>query len=282
MPVTLGASSGGAFPQLTITQSQTWVPPQDGNVCIHLVGAGGGAFGGSQLTPRGGGAGAYAKIPTLAVTTSGSYTLVVGVGGVGGGFGDNGITGGNSTIAGTGLTGTKTCSGGTASSSSAVGNGGTVSGSGQSWAGYTGGAGGAGSGGGGGAVGVFATGMVGGNTSAHSMGGYQGIGGITDAASGGLVMSGYGIICGGSKRSYNVNLNQSAIANFQSVDPAGDLCGGGGVLIGAGYIYIRGADGGIGGGGGGGQSATGSGPGNPYSFGGFGGDGIILIQYLPW
>ena len=96
-------------------------------------------------------------------------------------------------------------------------------------------------------------------------------------------MSGYGIICGSSKRSYNVNLNfGTANYNFQTVAPAGDLCGGGGVLTGMGYRYIRGADGGIGGGGGGGQAASGTGPGNPYSFGGFGGDGIILIQYLPW
>ena len=41
----LGAAAGGAFPQLTITQSQTWVPPQDGTVCIHVVGAGGGGCG---------------------------------------------------------------------------------------------------------------------------------------------------------------------------------------------------------------------------------------------
>ena len=281
MPVTLGASSGGAFPQLTITQSQTWVPPQDGNVCIHLVGAGGGAFGGSQLTPRGGGAGAYAKIPTLAVTTSGSYTLVVGVGGVGGGFADNGITGGNSTIAGTGLTGTKTAGGGAGGASSATANGGTVSGSGESWAGFTGGAGKYS----GGAVGIYATGMVGGTTAGY--GGqsnptelYANMGGTTDAASGGLAMSGYGIICGGNEKSYAQTWTQSFTPNIQFV--AGDLCGGGGVYTTQGYRYIRGANGGIGGGGGGAQSATGTAAGNPYSYGGAGGDGIILIQYLPW
>ena len=38
----LGQVATEAFPQLTITQSQTWVPPQDGVVCIHVVGAGGG------------------------------------------------------------------------------------------------------------------------------------------------------------------------------------------------------------------------------------------------
>ena len=45
MPYAFGAAAGGAFPQLTITQSQTWVPPQDGTVCIHVVGAGGGGGG---------------------------------------------------------------------------------------------------------------------------------------------------------------------------------------------------------------------------------------------
>ena len=65
----IGASGGGAFPQLTLTQSQTWVPPQDGNVCIHVVGAGGGGSGQTALSYSGG-AGAYGKIPTLAVTTS--------------------------------------------------------------------------------------------------------------------------------------------------------------------------------------------------------------------
>jgi len=260
----LGQVATEAFPQLTITQSMTWVPPQDGTVCIHVVGAGGGGTGSNNH--RGGGAGAYAKIPSLAVTTSGSYTLVVGVGGGGtiNANPTNAVAGGNSTIAGTGLTGTKTCGGGTgATNAPANGSGGEVSGSGESWAGYTGGAGASS---GGGAVGVFATGN---NGSIR----------LTDAAAGGLGMSGFGIICGGSQVSYSTSLYQHQ--SQQTTPPvAGDLCGGGAIDVSAinQYTPVFGGRGGIGGGGGGGKN-RGS---QADSFGGNGGDGIILIQYLPW
>ena len=43
----LGQVASEAFPQLTITTSMTWVPPQDGTVCIHVVAAGGSGYGGS-------------------------------------------------------------------------------------------------------------------------------------------------------------------------------------------------------------------------------------------
>ena len=249
-------SPPGAFPQLTITQSQTWVPPQDGTVCIHVVGAGSAGLGGSSA--RGGGAGAYGKIPTLAVTTSGSYVLVVGVGGVGNYGNFLGAAGGASSIAGTGLTGTKTAGGGAAATSSANGAGGTLSGSGEGWAGYTGGAGA----GAGGAVGVYATG----NTGTLR---------ITDAAAGGLAMSGYGIICGGSQGYSQPTLTMRVDA--QLAITAGDLCGGNRVYSGQSGAYTYGTNGGIGGGGG---SAGGA---SIYqAWGGAGGDGIILIQYLPW
>lgn len=267
----LGAAAGGAFPQLTITQSQTWVPPQDGNVCIHVVGAGGGATG-QNATPYGGGAGAYGKIPTLAVTTSGSYTLVVGVGGIGGANSNvySAVSGGSSQISGTGLTGTKTAGGGGrgnhAGQGSTNGAGGTVSGSGEGWAGNTGGA----AGGSGGAVGIYGTGNAGTNTY-HTRGG-----GMTDAQSGGLVMSGYGIICGGSKSSpimYFPNAQKGASYLFT----ASDLCGGGAVMRSSSNSTFHGTNGGIGGGGGGCWNITSAG-----ARGGNGGDGIILIQYLPW
>ena len=268
----LGAAAGGAFPQLTITQSMTWVPPMDGNICIHVVGAGGSGQGHSQYAPHGGGGGAYGKVPSLAVTTSGSFTLVVGVGGVSQGAGNVGLIGGSSTIAGTGLTGTKTCGGGGPGTTS-FSVGGTVSGSGEGWVGYAGGAGRLG----GGAVGVHGTGEQGG-TATHKTGG------MTDAASGGLGMSGFGIICGGSQKSYCNDWQAAAQPSVVHgmAFPAGDLCGGGSAYGTEGYRFYRGSDGGIGGGGGGGQSATGWGAGNPYSFSGAGGDGIILIQYLPW
>ena len=266
-------SPPGAFPQLTITSSMTWVPPQDGNVTIHVVGAGGSGYGGSSPA-FGGGAGAYAKIPSLAVTTSGSFTLVIGVGGTSVRNATNGVAGGNSTIAGTGLTGTKTCGGG---GGGASGNaaGGTVSGSGEGWAGYSGGAGRMG----GGAVGVYATGALGG--AALEAG--DASGGMSDAAAGGLAMSQFGVICGGNTRSMNNNYgayNQSLPTGRMQIQ-AGDLCGGGITYITQLGRWTRGGNGGIGGGGGGAVSATGN-SGAAYAISGMGGDGIILIQYIPW
>ena len=261
----LGAAAGGAFPQLTITQSQTWVPPQDGTVCIHVVGAGGGGMG-LNSGAYSGGSGAYGKIPTLAVTTSGSFTLVVGVGGNGATGGNSAANGGASTVAGTGLTGTKTCNGGTGGrhdgSAYVNGSGGTVVGSGESWAGYVGGAGGTY---GGGAVGIYATGQA----SSFCQGG------MTDAQSGGLAMSGYGIICGGSQPSPAQYL-PSSLNNYPI--QGDDLCGGGSAIYSTYGGYTNAASGGVGGGGGGCRNTTQS----TGAVGADGGDGIILIQYLPW
>ena len=38
--------SGGSasFPTIFLNKSQTWVPPQDGNIMIHVIGAGGGGL----------------------------------------------------------------------------------------------------------------------------------------------------------------------------------------------------------------------------------------------
>jgi hypothetical protein len=256
----LGQVATEAFPQLTISKSQTWVPPQDGTVCIHVVAAGGGGTG--AATHRGGGAGAYAKVPSLAVTTSGSFTLVVGSGGAGTTNGGNATNGGSSTIAGTGLTGTKTCEGGYGATTTSSGSGGSVSGSGESWAGYSGGAGVTA----GGAVGVFATGN---NGSVM----------LTDATAGGLGMSGFGIICGGSMAPTTPDVYLHSGTITYTPYPTGDLCGGGAIQTSSQpYYYMFGGDGGIGGGGGGAKNAGGAG----YTTGGRGGDGIILIQYLPW
>ena len=262
-------SPPGAFPQLTITQSQTWVPPQDGNVCIHVVGAGGGATG-QNATPYGGGAGAYGKIPTLAVTTSGSYTLVVGSGGIGGANSNvySAVSGGSSQISGTGLTGTKTAGGGgrgnNAGQGSTNGAGGTVSGSGEGWAGYTGGAGNHS----GGAVGIFATG---GNGTIRK----------TDASAGGLAMSSFGIICGGNQSYQDTQLTFTLAGQTPSLPiDAGDLCGGVGIYTDETLTKVYGGNGGIGGGGGAGRNTSSNG--TYQGWGGRGGDGIILIQYLPW
>ena len=72
------AGGGGAFPQFFFTVTENWVPPQDGNICIHAIGAGGGGRGANSTNYRGGGGGGYAKLNSLAVTTSGSFTITIG------------------------------------------------------------------------------------------------------------------------------------------------------------------------------------------------------------
>jgi hypothetical protein len=101
MAVILGGND--TLPQIALTQSQTWVPPQDGNVCIHVIGAGGSGSGGTSYQYSGG-AGGYCKKNSLAVTTDGSYTVVVGVGGAR--TTGSSAAGGNSTVAGTELSST--------------------------------------------------------------------------------------------------------------------------------------------------------------------------------
>ena len=278
MPYAFGAAAGGAFPQFFIGKSQTWVPPQDGNICIHAVGAGGGGSQGPESgNTWGSGAGAYFQVPSLAVTTSGSFTLVVGSGGRGGQgsnepHGRNGNNGGDTTLAGTGLTGTKTAGGGRGSNwdNSQTGSGGTFSGSGESSFGYTGGAGN--SNGGGGAVGVYATGAAGGGT-----GNSNNNGGQTDAQGGGIGTSSFGTICGGQHAGSHVYLYNYAVTSGRTAW-GDDLCGGGKVGCSQGNISAVGGNGGIGGGGGCGVND----PYSPSGYGGDGGDGIILIQYLPW
>tara|TARA_R110000764_G_scaffold82679_1_gene163075 strand:+ start:387 stop:1214 length:828 start_codon:yes stop_codon:yes gene_type:complete len=270
-------SPPGAFPQLFITKSQTWVPPQDGTVCIHAVGAGGGGNQGadSYFRMNGGGAGAYFKVPSLAVTTSGSFTIVIGAGGRGGHasttVGVVGAAGGNTTIAGTGLTGTKTAgggAGGATNNQSAEAAGGSFSGSGESAVGYSGGAAAYGSGG---AVGVYATGQSG-----QNVGSGQAAGGQSDAAGSGIETSGFGIIVGG--RYSGNNVYNFAGGNGIQHNNADDLNGGGLGYATTGNMPGVGGNGGLGGGGGAGENTAYT----QNGYGGHGGDGIIIIQYLPW
>jgi len=261
MAVILGGND--TLPQITLTQSQTWVPPQDGNICIHVIG-GGGAGLTHQSLQRGGGAGGYSKKNSLAVTTSGSYTVVVGVGGPRTRNAATPSAGGNSTVAGTGLSATLTANGGGAANTggtSGSGSGGTASGGDVN---NTGGAGAGGSGGG--AVGVYGTGD--GPTSEQLRGGQS------DASGGGLPMSGFGQIVGGNAGAYQYAVgNQSGGGHVN----AGDLSGGGNVNSSGTGTYHVGGNGGIGGGGGGVASYNGA----AYAIAGAGGDGLVLIQYLP-
>ena len=79
--ISSGGGGGGLPVNIALTESQTWVPPVDGNICIHVIGAGSGGIGSSG--GGGGGAGGYCKKNSLAVTTSGSFTVVIGAGGLG-------------------------------------------------------------------------------------------------------------------------------------------------------------------------------------------------------
>jgi len=266
----IGGSGGGGLPvNIILGYSQTWVPPVDGNICIHVVGAGGGGQGsinwGSAFS---GGGGGYCKKNSLAVTTSGSFTVVVGAGGTGGTNGADGVVGGNTTVAGTGLSATLTANGGGAGSSSSpnYGAGGTAAN------GDVNNTGGAGTDYGGGAVGITGTG----NTAA--------LGAPPDCdVIGPSSLMGYGYICGESGGQYLENEtvydDDYGVHNIDSAIQGGFLGGGGSYMAnGAGLEYtIYGGNGGIGGGGGQSMNKRAA----LYSRAGNGGNGIVIIQYLP-
>ena len=252
---------GGSLPQIALTQSQTWVPPQDGNICIHVIAAGGGGHAHTSDGPYGGGAGGYCKKNSLAVTTSGSFTVVIGVGGLGGYTNGtyNGAAGGNSAFSGTGLSSTLNVDGGMYGTSSSGGAGGSAAN------GDVNNTGGAGSFYGGGAVGVYGTGNAGRDNA------QGGAGGGSSDAQGWDGLTGYGQIVGGKGTKAVVFANYSAISQY----PAPALAGGGAVFGNPGGGSGYGSDGGVGGGGGGCRNTSNLGA------GGCGGDGIVIIQYLP-
>ena len=181
MPFILAASAAGALPQIAITNSMTWVPPQDGNICIHLIGGGGAGTGSTSSNNSSGGAGGYCKKNSLAVTTSGSFTIVVGAGGL-----PNGGAGGNTTVAGTGLSSTLTANGGAGGvNDSNNAAGGTAAN------GDVNNTGGAAGGAGGGAVGIYGTGDAGDDGNYFNAG-------VSDSISSTFGLEhGYGYIAGG-------------------------------------------------------------------------------------
>ena len=99
----IGGGGSASYPTIFLHNSQTWVPPQDGNIMIHVIGAGGSGAG-NNSTPQSGAAGGYCRKNSLAVTTSGSFTVTIGAGGASriGAYGA-GTAGGVTTMAGTGL-----------------------------------------------------------------------------------------------------------------------------------------------------------------------------------
>ena len=267
----IGGGGGGGLPvNIILGYSQTWVPPVDGNICIHVVGAGGGGTGTDGYNKSGGGAG-YCKKNSLAVTTSGSFTVVVGAGGAGGYNNATGGTGGNTTVAGTGLSATLTANGGTGASSSDHGVGGLSAG------GDVNNTGGAGHVTGGGAVGITGTGNAGSSTFNNDP-----HGGSCDVV-GPESLIGHGYICGGIGGDMFYSQTGSPTAygpmNYSPNGTGGFLAGGGSWFMNGSGITQRahGGHGGIGGGGG----CCNNDAGANYATGGNGGNGIVIIQYLP-
>ena len=253
------SGGGGALPQIALTQSQTFVMPQDGNICIHVIGGGGAGVSYGLFS---GGAGGYCKKNSLAVTTGGSFTVVVGIGGPKNRSSSTPNNGGNSTVAGPGLSATLTANGGISATSSASGAGGSASN------GDVNNTGGAGAAYGGGAVGVYGTGEAGSNAQLG--------GGRSDAVVEGINLSGFGQITGGTQGTYIYQAGGgSSIPG--NANASGALSGGGAANVAGSAAYFSGGDAYVGGGGGGVTSNSGS----AYGMGGCGGDGLVLIQYLP-
>ena len=258
-------SAGGgsvSFPTIFLSKSQTWVPPQDGNICIHVIGAGGGGAG-YNGAPRSGAAGGYSKKNTLAVTTSGSFVVVVGAHGDGR-AGASGTNGGNSTVAGTGLSATLTANGG----AGGVYNTGTASG-GTASGGDVNNTGGAGSyQAGGGAVGLTGTGQQATNyNSTYRAGSCDIIGDFWSSTMGQLA---------GGKGPMAVYDNAT---QWPSYPPKAEPLAGGAKTYTTSQAsgQVSGGDGGIGGGGGQGRRGNSG----TQARGGDGGEGIVVIQYIP-
>ena len=261
-------SGGGSasFPTIFLHNSQTWVPPQDGTIMIHVIGAGGSGTGYSASYSSGA-AGGYSRKNSLAVTTSGSFTVVVGAGGASViGVQSAGAAGGTTSVAGTGLGSTLTATGG---------NGGAV-GSGTAFT--TGGVGSNGDFnsnggrgkylGGGGAVGLTGTGADGANCGSE----LRSYGGNCDIV-GDFYSSSFGQLSG-SLGGYTSYMNAST-STGDGKHIAGPLGGSAGMFVNDQFL-IAPAHATIGGGGGFCRNTT-----HASIFSGRGGEGCVVIQYIP-
>ncbi len=269
MAIKLGGGGGSAsFPTIFLHKSQTWVPPQDGNIMIHVIGAGGSGSGSTTTSQlQSGGAGGYCRKDSLAVTTSSSFTVVIGAGGAVNARGvlGNGVDGGTTTVSGTGLSATLTATGGARGilNTAAFSNGGVGS---NGDFNTTGGRGGYHKGGG--AVGLLGTGRDGTNPSDY----YTSTGGDCDIV-GDFYSSSLGQISGSLGPA-------TVVAHTSFKNGAGDANAG--PLAGAGSTFMYGAPAAgtcnatIGGGGGFSFSNT-----LAYALAGKGGEGCVVIQYIP-
>ena len=262
-------SGGGAsFPTIFLHKSQTWVPPQDGNIMIHVIGAGGSGSGTTATAEaNSGGAGGYCRKDSLAVTTSGSFTVVIGAGGAyQSGSRGAGVDRGTTTVSGTGLSATLTATGGEGGplSSTAFTNGGVGS---NGDFNTTGGRGGHDKGGG--AVGLLGTGNDG--TESNTL--FNGVGGDCDIV-GDFYSSSLGQISG-SLGSATVVLDVT-YDNAVGDPNAGPLAGAGSSCTEQVFSPIT-CHATIGGGGGFSYASIGT----SYIRSGRGGEGCVVIQYIP-
>lgn len=257
-----GGGGGASFPTIFLHKSQTFVPPQDGNIMIHVIGAGGsGSCSNNTGQLQSGAAGGYCRKNSLAVTTSGSFAVVIGAGGAPtfGSF-SAGVAGGTTTVAGTGLSSTLTATGGAAGalSNGAYTTGGTASNGDVNNAGGRGGYTK-----GGGAVGLTGAGNDG------VVRDFLGTGGNCDIL-GDFYSSSLGQLSGGTGGAGQYVYNGTNDSNYM----AGPLAGGGALYKGG--INTSAGDASIGGGGGWGYYN-----GVGYVSSGRGGEGCVVIQYIP-
>ena len=259
----IGGGGSASYPTIFLHNSQTWVPPQDGNIMIHVIGGGGsGCSNTSGANVESGAAGGYCRKNSLAVTTSGSFTVTIGAGGASviGAVGA-GTDGGVTTMVGTGLSLLRSFGGaGGALAANAYTTGGPATGGDVNYAG--------GRGGylrGGGAVGLTGTGNDGGGPgNVYNYGGNCDILGDFYSSSLGQI-SGSG---GGAGQYVYTN-------GYDGFIEAGPLAGGGSIWKQGAYSMVAGHSA-IGGGGGWCQTTATS---NMRS--GRGGEGCVVIQYIP-
>ena len=274
-----GGGGSASFPTFFLSSSQTWVPPMDGNICIHVIGAGGaGASASSGSHPGSGGAGSYARSTNWAVTTADSYTVVIGAGGadkIGGGHSEH--RGGTSQFYNASNSINMNCPGGygglangyNQQTTIAYASGGThannAGGPGKMyWGQYAGG----------GAVGINAAGVSGNFDISRCL-----YGGECDVV-GDFWSSSLGNLAGGvrGKGYYSPVVYATSHAGLMAGTDGGPLSGGGycQATSTATSTFMRGGDGGIGAGGGGALNHSSGG-----AIGGKGGEGIVVIQYIP-
>jgi hypothetical protein len=256
-----GGGGSASYPTIFLHNSQTWVPPQDGNIMIHVIGGGGSGSGTTSTAQiESGAAGGYCRKNSLAVTTSGSFTVTIGAGGASVlGAAGAGTAGGVTTMAGTGLSLLRSFGGaGGALGTNTYTTGGVATGGDVN---YTGGRGGYQKGGG--AVGLSGTGIDGGGSSSTSFGGRCDI-------LGDFYSSSLGQLSGSSGGKGMYMYTGSAAGESES----GPLAGAGGTMIIQSTSVVGHAS--IGGGGGWCYGST-----TARIHSGRGGEGCVVIQYIP-